>query len=56
MTMNTSTDRLNLSCRWDNSAANQPFVDGKQIEPTDLEWGDDTGDEMCLTGLYVTAP
>lgn len=50
-----SDDRLYIECEWDNSAANQPIIDGQQADPIDVEWGDGTRDEMCLTGLYITA-
>jgi hypothetical protein len=49
-------DRFRLECSWDNSAANQPIVNGEQLPPRDVDWGDGTGDEMCLTNLYATAP
>lgn len=49
-------DRLRLECHWDNSAANQPFVDGAQIAPKDVYWGEGTGDEMCLAVLYISKP
>jgi hypothetical protein len=48
-------DRLRLECHWDNSAANQPIVDGVQQPAKDLGWGENTSDEMCLGILYVTA-
>jgi hypothetical protein len=38
-------DRLYVECHFDNSATNQPIVDGEIIEPHDLEWGTDM--EMC---------
>lgn len=41
-------DQLRLSCTWDNSAANQPILDGEQVEPIDVAWGEGTRDEMCL--------
>ena len=47
-------DKFYLECHFDNSAANQPFVDGKRVEPRDLNWGEGTHDEMCLTGFYLT--
>jgi hypothetical protein len=47
-------DQLYLECHWDNSAANQPYVNGVQVAPADLNWGEGTGDEMCLTAVYVT--
>jgi hypothetical protein len=49
-------DRLRIECHWDNSAANQPIVDGVQQPPHDVTWGEGTGDEMCLGLLYVTTP
>ena len=45
-------ERVDVTCAYDNSQANQPIVDGEQIEPSDVEWGDGTLDEMCL--LYTT--
>jgi hypothetical protein len=49
-------DFVSLQCWWDNSAANQPLGDDDlPREPQDTEWGEGTGDEMCLTGFYITA-
>ena len=48
-------DRIRLECHWDNSAQNQPIVDGVQQPPHDLGWGEKTSDEMCLGLLYVSA-
>jgi hypothetical protein len=47
-------DKLGIGCHFDNSAANQPTVDGEQVPPKDLQWGEGTGDEMCLGALYVS--
>lgn len=47
-------DQLQLGCEWDNSAANQPIVDGKPMDPVDLYWGEGTGDEMCLAIMAVS--
>lgn len=47
-------DRVGIECRWDNSAANQPIVDGKRIKPRDQHWGDGSTDEMCLGVVYVS--
>ncbi len=44
-------DELHLECHWDNSAANQ----AGSAEPKDVQWGEGTGDEMCL-GVLLTAP
>jgi len=49
-------DKLSLQCEWDNSAENQPIIDGEKHEPKDVEWGEGTGDEMCLGILYLTEP
>ncbi len=45
-------ESVELTCAYDNTSSNQPIVNGEQIEPTDVEWGDGTLDEMCL--LYTT--
>ncbi len=49
-------DRFRLECTWDNSAANQSIVNGVQNVPKYVEWGEGTGDEMCLTSFYMTKP
>ncbi|MEN0067969.1 MAG: hypothetical protein AAGA48_37915 [Myxococcota bacterium] len=48
-------DSLWMGCAWDNSAANQPIIDGEAREPSDVAWGEGTSDEMCLGSFYVTA-
>jgi hypothetical protein len=48
-------DELRLECHFDNSAANQPVVDGVKMEPQDITWGEGTNDEMCL-GVMLVAP
>ena len=47
-------DELEIECHWDNSAANQPYVDGVQLAPVDVGWGEGTGDEMCLGIVTVS--
>lgn len=47
-------DTLWMGCTWDNSASNQPIINGEVKEPRDVAWGDGTSDEMCLGGFYVT--
>ena len=49
-------DRLKLECNWDNTQANQDIVDGVQQAPRYIEWGDGTGDEMCLMSVLMTRP
>lgn len=43
-------DRLHIECEYDNSAANQPPGEA----PKDVNWGEDTFDEMCLGLVFVT--
>lgn len=47
---------LVLECRYDNSMANQPIVDGQRRLPIDVTWGERTSDEMCLMFLGVRLP
>lgn len=47
-------DQLRVECHWDNTVANQPIVGGQPRTPTDVYWGEGTGDEMCLGAFYVT--
>lgn len=47
-------DQVRITCSWDNSAGNQPIVDGQPMEPRDIQWGDSTFDEMCLGGVSMT--
>ena len=47
-------DEFRLTCNWDNSASNQQFVNGKQMAPQYVEFGEGTVDEMCVTYFYVT--
>ena len=49
-------DRIKLACNWDNSAANQDIVNGVPQTPRYIEWGDGTGDEMCLMAIFMTQP
>lgn len=49
-------DVQQLTCVYNNSAANQPVVNGEQIEPRDVRWGEGTLDEMCLNYLVLDAP
>lgn len=44
-------DRLRLTCVYDNSASNQPVVNGAQQQPRDVAWGESSLDEMCMTYL-----
>jgi hypothetical protein len=47
-------DALRTTCVWDNRPENQPFVDGMQLSPSPLRWGEGTNDEMCINFFYVS--
>ncbi|MFO0576594.1 MAG: hypothetical protein U1A78_21520 [Polyangia bacterium] len=49
------TDVLKLECRYDNTAANQPVINGQQQAPRDVTWGEGTLDEMCLNYVLLSA-
>jgi hypothetical protein len=49
-------DTLALRCVYDNSAENQPVVDGVRQQPRGVAWGEGTLDEMCLAYLVTTSP
>lgn len=49
-------ETLRLECTYDNSAANQPVVNGEQLTPRDVRWGEGTLDEMCLNTLVFVQP
>lgn len=51
-----SGSRLELTCEYDNSATNQPYVGGTQSAPMDVYWGESSTDEMCLMYLSRVAP
>ena len=48
-------DALRVTCRFSNSRAHQPYVDGKPMTPRYVLWGEGTTDEMCLGLLQVAA-
>jgi hypothetical protein len=49
-------EAIGLECEYDNSAANQPVVNGEQLEPRDVSWGDGSLDEMCMVYLTTLEP
>jgi hypothetical protein len=46
-------DSFRLTCTYDNTQANQPTIDGVQMPPHELHWGEGTDQEMCLNFFYV---
>ena len=47
-------DRVLMECHWDNSAANQPEVNGQVRAPIDVHFGEGSTDEMCAGGILMT--
>jgi hypothetical protein len=45
---------VRVSCRYDNSPAKQPVIDGKPLAPRYVVWGEGTTDEMCLGVLQTS--
>ena len=44
-------DKLRITCKYDNSAMNQAYLNGVQNTPRDVTWGESSFDEMCMTYL-----
>ena len=49
-------DTIEVECAYDNSPSNQPIVDGNQIMPDTVTWGEGTLDEMCLLYSQMVEP
>lgn len=47
-------DEVRIECRYDNSQANQPVINGVQRTPQDVRAGNGTLDEMCMNFFYLT--
>ena len=45
-------DTLIVRCEYDNSPANQPFLNGERIQPRDVTWGEGSLAEMCLNYVW----
>ena len=49
-------DKFRLTCVYDNSPENQAVVNGEQLPPRDVTWGEGTLDEMCLNFITTVEP
>ncbi len=47
-------DKLRIACVFDNSKANQPYLNGEQRQPRYRVWGEGTEEEMCLGYVQAT--
>lgn len=46
-------DQVRVRCLYDNSAENQPVLDGTMLPPRDVAWGESSFDEMCLDSFII---
>jgi Copper type II ascorbate-dependent monooxygenase, N-terminal domain/Copper type II ascorbate-dependent monooxygenase, C-terminal domain len=44
---------LRITCKYDNNAKNQPFVNNVQNKPRYVIWGEGTNDEMCFSMIQL---
>lgn len=49
-------DTIEMQCRYDNSPQNQPVFQGMRQLPRDVNWGENSTDEMCLGILLWGQP
>jgi plastocyanin len=49
----TQNDTLTVECDYNNSAGNQPFINGAQLTPTTVLWGEGSYSEMCLSYTWL---
>jgi Copper type II ascorbate-dependent monooxygenase, C-terminal domain len=47
-------DILRVSCVYDNSKDNRPYVGNAPLEMRYITWGEGTSDEMCLGVVNMT--
>lgn len=48
--------QVSTSCVWDNSAEHQPTVNGMQLQPRNVSFGEGSFDEMCLHYVWLRRP
>jgi hypothetical protein len=46
-------DTLKISCEYNNTSQNQPFINQARVEPRFVLWGESTLDEMCATVVQI---
>jgi hypothetical protein len=51
-----SSMQVTTQCVWDNSAENQPWINGMQLTPRQVNFGEASLDEMCLHYIWVSRP
>jgi hypothetical protein len=48
--------QVSTTCVWDNSAENQPTINGMKLSPRQVNFGEASLDEMCLHYIWVSRP
>lgn len=48
-------DQIHVECTWDNSAANQPIMDGVPLEPVDRDWATARSARFAWGSMPLTA-
>lgn len=49
-------DVLTVTCMYDNSPEHQPVINGEQLQPRYVTWGEGSLDEMCLNYVWFRYP
>ena len=49
----TQSDTVTIQCDYNNSAANQPSINGVQLTPTTVTFGEGSYAEMCLSYAWL---
>lgn len=49
----TGPAQVSTTCRWNNTAENQPVVNGMQLQPRSVAFGEGSFDEMCLHYIWT---
>lgn len=52
----TGGAQVSTTCVWDNGADNQPMVNGMQLQPRNVRFGEGSFEEMCLHYLWLRRP
>ena len=47
---------MTVTCTFNNTAENQPVINGMRLPVQDVTWGEDTTDEMCVSFVQIALP
>lgn len=51
-----ASDLVTVTCTFNNTAENQPVINGMRLPVQDVTWGEDTTDEMCVSFVQIALP